>query len=247
MRNKWYVLSLVLLVAALLALPGVARSAMWVGAELGGSCDMDTDVTIHINDVKTVAKAVAYTNPAVIGGINIGYMFVNAGFGGRAWPDWMKYFFVATDFTFDRWVVRHQNVQYSPPIPTRMFPPTGVMGGRVEGSLASWFFGVGAHYGFFPDSEIPIGRVHPYVAVGPAILFSGMTVKGLGTNACVGPALGAEFGIRWILLPNVTIDTAYRYRTSHPQYSYPNTQFGAVNVSFRGYLHAFLVRANYHF
>ncbi len=37
MKKKMYVLGMAVLVAALLALSGVAQSAMWVGAELGGN------------------------------------------------------------------------------------------------------------------------------------------------------------------------------------------------------------------
>ncbi len=38
----------------------------------------------------------------MIGGVTIGYDFVNAGFGAYAWPDWMKYFSFATDFTYNQ-------------------------------------------------------------------------------------------------------------------------------------------------
>ena len=37
MKKKMYVLGVAALVAAMLALSGVAQSAMWVGAELGGN------------------------------------------------------------------------------------------------------------------------------------------------------------------------------------------------------------------
>ena len=44
--------------------------------------------------------------PSVIGGMTIGYDFVNAGFGAYAWPDWMKYFSVATDVTYNRLMIQ---------------------------------------------------------------------------------------------------------------------------------------------
>jgi len=43
-----------------------------------------------------------FIRPSVIGGATIGYDFVNAGFGGRAWPDWMRYFSFAMDYTYNR-------------------------------------------------------------------------------------------------------------------------------------------------
>ena len=42
----------------------------------------------------------------MIGGAIIGYDFVNAGFGAYAWPDWMKYFSFAMDFTYNRLTIQ---------------------------------------------------------------------------------------------------------------------------------------------
>ena len=42
--KKIYVLAMVLLVAAVLALPGAAQSAMWVGGELGANFIGSSDV-----------------------------------------------------------------------------------------------------------------------------------------------------------------------------------------------------------
>ena len=33
----------------------------------------------------------------------------------------------------------------------------------------AWTFLFMAHYGFMPDSEVPSGRINPYIGVGPAI------------------------------------------------------------------------------
>ena len=46
MKKKMYVLGVAALVAALLALSGVAQSAMWVGAELGGNFNAYPDITV---------------------------------------------------------------------------------------------------------------------------------------------------------------------------------------------------------
>jgi len=42
MKKKMYVLGVAALVAALLALSGVAQSAMWVGAEIGANINLGT-------------------------------------------------------------------------------------------------------------------------------------------------------------------------------------------------------------
>ena len=46
MKKKMYVLGVAALVAALLALSGVAQSAMWVGAELGGNFNAYPDMSV---------------------------------------------------------------------------------------------------------------------------------------------------------------------------------------------------------
>ena len=46
MKKKMYVLGVAALVAAMLAMSGVAQSAMWVGAELGGNFNAYPDITV---------------------------------------------------------------------------------------------------------------------------------------------------------------------------------------------------------
>ena len=83
--------------AGLLALSGVAQSAMWVGAQLGGDFQPGTQVTGSVFNHS--ASTNAFIKPSVIGGVTLGYDFVNYGFGAYAYPDWMKYFSFATDLT----------------------------------------------------------------------------------------------------------------------------------------------------
>jgi hypothetical protein len=85
------------LLAALLALSGVAQSAMWGGAELGGNFIGSTKLTLNGADLGD-----SNLNSSVIGGATIGYDFVNAGFGAYAWPDWMKYFSFGTDLAHNK-------------------------------------------------------------------------------------------------------------------------------------------------
>ena len=42
----------------------------------------------------------------MIGGVTLGYDFVNTGFGAYAYPDWMKYFSFAMDFTYNRLTIQ---------------------------------------------------------------------------------------------------------------------------------------------
>ena len=163
----------------------------------------------------------------------IGYDFVNSGFAGRAWPDWMKYFSFAMDLTYNKLEVNtHAG-------------PLRIPDQKLDGYEVAWTFLFMAHYGFMPDSEVPSGRIVPYIGVGPAILWSGIEnpVTNGSANA-VNVALIVEPGIRWMALPNVSIDTAMRYRYAAPSYD-----LGSNATLTLDSLHqfAFLLRANYHF
>jgi hypothetical protein len=245
MKKTTYVLGVVVLLAALLALPGVSQSAMWVGAELGGNFSVVDEI-----DVGGVNAGSAKPSPAVIGGVTIGYDFVNAGFGAYAWPEWMKYFSFATDITYNRLNVNAGGSS------TASFQRDLPDSSRLTGSILAWTFLFMAHYGFFPDSEVPSGRVNPYIGVGPAIVFSSVDFslpvparfRTANTNSRVGGsgvnvALVVEPGIRWVVLKNVSIDTAFRYRYAVPSWDIDNVTVKANPIN----MLAFLIRANYHF
>jgi opacity protein-like surface antigen len=263
MKKKTCVLGLAVLLAALMALAGVAQSAMWVGGQIGGNFVPQTSID-------SVYDGEATFNSSVIGGAALGYDFVNAGFGAYAWPDWMKYFSVFTDFTYNRLDLRGATVPNAPPYaygpgPGSTALAAGVFPGpatrlwnnrtpwlgpntRIEGYVAAWSFLLMAHYPFLPDAEVPAGRLNPYVAVGPGIVFSGLDVgNGYGAASSVNIALVAEVGIRFMCLKNVSLDGAFRYRYCQPQYDL--SLYGADHTLTINPLHqlSFLFRANYHF
>ena len=238
---------MVLLVAAVMALPGVAQSAMWVGGELGANFVANVDLDVKDVNGTSRFKGLA-VDPSVIGGITIGYDFVNTGFGGYNYPDWMKYFGFATDFTYNRLNLRSQFVSAT---------FNGVSVGkdstdRVAGYVAAWTFLFYGHYGFFPDSEVPAGRLHPYIGVGPAVVFSGLRTDDLGSKSATNVALVTEAGLRFMALPNVSLDLAFRYRYTNPSYSFSHTGAAGVDrsaeISPNG-LNQFsiLTRVSYHF
>jgi hypothetical protein len=240
MKKKGYVLGMAVVLAALLALPGVGQSAMWVGAEIGGNFPLSSTVKIGNVDLEDFTF-----NASVIGGAIIGYDFVNSGFGAYNWPDWMRYFSFATDITYNRLnTPSSQTVNVN--VGGATVPATV---GRFKGYELCWTFLFMAHYGFFPDSEVPTGRVVPYLGVGPAILWTGLDSGnvGVGNASSTNIALVVEPGIRWMCLKNVSIDTALRYRYASPSWEF-NTPIGTGDVKVSGLNQlAFLVRANYHF
>ncbi len=242
MKKKMYVLGVAALVAALLAMSGVAQSAMWVGAEIGGNINPGVNMTASALGASVSRNTVI--QPSVIGGATIGYDFVNSGFGAYAWPDWMKYFSFAMDLTYNR-LTASQNSGIFQALATSS---------KVNGYEIAWTFLFMAHYGFMPDSEVPGGRINPYIGVGPAIVWTGIDAKvrtvstdpkfsGDFGNSAMNVALVVEPGIRWMCFKNVSVDTAVRWR-----YSAPSWGGNIVSVSANP-LHqlAFLLRANYHF
>jgi opacity protein-like surface antigen len=240
MKKKTGVLGLAVLLAALMALTGVAQSAMWVGGQIGGNFVSSSSMDIDVLGFRGNVNDVDY-HPSVIGGAAIGYDFINAGFGAYAWPDWMKYFSVFTDFTYNRRDIR------SPGLPTTLVPFNIPANQRIESYDACWSFMLMAHYPFLPDAEVPAGRVNPYVAVGPGILFSNMNVgKGWGSASSVNIALVVEGGVRFMCLKNVSLDAAFRYRYAEPSY---DLDVAGVDVTASPELNmfSFLLRANYHF
>jgi hypothetical protein len=244
MKKKMYVLGVAALVAAMLALSGVAQSAMWVGAELGGNFPLSGNINADLGPFNGSLSGVSY-QPSVIGGATIGYDFVNSGFGAYAWPDWMKYFSFAMDITYNTLNLRGgQTVDLS--VQNINLGDVNFLRNStyLKGYEVAWTFLFMAHYGFMKDSEVPSGRINPYIGVGPALLWTGFENPfGNGTANAMNVALIVEPGIRWMALPNVSIDTSMRYRYAVPNYEIAN------NVSLRPTLHqlAFLVRANYHF
>ena len=244
MKKKMYVLGVAALVAVMLALPGVSHSAMWVGAQIGGNFPLNSDIKVDAGPLTGTLSNVGI-QPSVIGGAMIGYNFVNSGFGAYAWPDWMKYFSFATDITFNKFNIKTNQTIGVVLNGVNFGNVVGNRDGYLKGYQVCWTFLFMAHYGLMPDSEVPSGRIHPYIGVGPAILWSGFENPiGNGRADAVNVALVVEPGIRWMALPNVSIDTAMRYRYAVPAYDIGSNTTLTINS-----LHqfAFLLRANYHF
>jgi len=236
--RKIHVIGLALLVAAIMALP--ANAAMWVGGEIGANFIPSTDVTATGGAGTAAGPAVfgvkfrdVAFQPAVIGGLTVGYDFINTGFLGYAYPDWMKYFGFIVDFTYNKVEIRNQTLDVSGAVfrngvnITNALYPNGKAflfgrpGATSNGSLPCLSFLFYGHYGFFPDSVVPSGRVHPYLGVGPAIAWTNLDLGpyGLGGQTSTNIALAAEGGVRFVLLPNVTADIGLRYRYFTPSWS----------------------------
>lgn len=123
-------------------------------------------------------------------------------------------------------------------------------------------------YGFLQDSEVPFGRLQPYVAVGPAIMFTSMKPKiwtqvpSLGANdllyspgsqSSTDIALAVDAGIRYMVLKNVSFDFSFKYRYAQPHYEFTgidasfNMTPARLNMDPQLNLYSFQVGAAYHF
>jgi opacity protein-like surface antigen len=257
MKKAVWTLGVLFLAAALLTLPGPAQAEMYLEGYIGANTasSFDKDVTFNINGINAgTASLPGGPNAAVIGGLKLGTWFVPTGFLGYSYPDWMKYFGFYLDFSYHRLDARQQAFD-------------GGFDFKSEGTVATLAFMFAARYGFFPDSEVPFGRLQPYVAVGPAIMFStqrptisvpgGMGFKFFtpGSADSTDIALAVDTGLRYMCLKNVSVDLSFKYRYAQPSYSYSESfSLGEVGTAVLGTtykpnynLFSFQVGVAYHF
>ncbi len=164
-------------------------------------------------------------DPAVAGGVRLGMWFERGGLLGRSIPDWTKYFGVYTDFSYQRLNFAQQG---------RANAATGqVSFFSSEGTAATWSFMFAGRLGFLPDRQVPFGRLQPYAAVGPGILFASqnptfsVTPGGgvadrfePGSQSTAVVCLTVDAGLRYMVLRNVSIDVFFKYRRAQPSFTY---------------------------
>ncbi|MCX5888645.1 MAG: hypothetical protein NTY36_04245 [Deltaproteobacteria bacterium] len=272
---------LAVVVAMAFLFVGVASAEMYVEGYIGGVLPTTigqsfTVVDQPIGQIASQRDHLRYSgsvDAAVLGGVKLGTWFVPEGFAGMNYPTWMKYLGFYTDFSYQNINVRNQRLggtdQYSLTIPkvfstSASFLNAGFM--NSEGMAATWAFMFAGRYGFFADSEVPFGRLQPYVAVGPAIMFSSMKPK-LNTQFLQAPpnsanppvngfmqmspgnasstdiALAVDAGIRYMCLKNVSVDLSFKWRHAAPSYSFSGQDL--ANLTFIGAPATFTLHPTY--
>ncbi|MFP3868247.1 MAG: outer membrane protein [Desulfobacteraceae bacterium] len=270
-------------VAALVLVPALCWGEVYVEGYVGGTFSDNADMSATTNHPIGTVRAYENHNipgridPSVIGGVKFGTWFVKEGFLGYNYPDWMKYLGFYLDVSYHKHDFRHQRMDSTgvdriPPIFGSAPIPDSVDNVfKSDGDVFTVAFMFAARYGFLPDSEVPFGRLQPYVGVGPAILiahqepqirsarylaegpdFINPFTTGVGGDTDVTIALAVEGGVRWMALKNVSLDLSFKYRYASPSfnYDYVDPMYGnPVNFSLDPdfNLFSFQLGAAYHF
>jgi opacity protein-like surface antigen len=136
------------------------------------------------------AKNVAYT-PGVVGGLKFGYFT-------HSYP----WFGAELETNFTRQDVYLQTVALSQPL-------LGATQANLQKqSFYLWTNAIHfmARYGFFPDQEVPFGRLQPYVGIGPGFV----VVYGRDDSA-KNFSLEVQAGLRYMMLKNVSAFLEYKF------------------------------------
>jgi opacity protein-like surface antigen len=212
-KSITHILALLLVAAVFLMMPGPGRAGLWIGVQGGPNFVANADVKGTYNRRLQNVK----TEPALLGGVLIGYDFVKEGFLGYDWPNWLKYFSLAIDITYNDFSQKAQNVQYRT---SKTQIPIHIS--QVQGHMLVLSFLFIAKYGFFPAPEFPFGRLIPYVGVGPGVFFSvaetSHSFSGYPSSDSAETGIVTEAGVRYMVLRNVSLDAAFRYRYVIPSY-----------------------------
>ena len=267
--RKLGLLGLWFLALSLLVFAGPASSEVYVEGYVGGVHGANAGMNPGFGDSFLFGAAAPIRinyqfssqipgrfDPAVLGGIKLGTWFVREGFLGMNYPEWMKHFGFYLDFTMHRLDFRRQLGTYQVSGNVNIAQQTNILfslGGDQtfwsEGYAPTLAFMFAGRVGFCPDSEVPFGRLQPYLAVGPAIMFAsqepamrinnirflkitngdsivfplpsaaGQTLD-MGSDSTATFCLAAEAGIRWMCLKNVSIDISFKYRWAEPTFRY---------------------------
>jgi opacity protein-like surface antigen len=132
-----------------------------------------------------------YCTPAVLGGLKFGYFC--------PFFPWVG---LEAETSFARHDVDDQTVGANPPV-------NGATHVRVPlDKLKVWTMALKlmGRYGFLPDSEVPFGRLQPYVGIGP-----GFVVVYGNADSAKNFSLELQAGVRYMMLKNVSAFVEYKF------------------------------------
>jgi outer membrane protein W len=254
LKRKWLRPAFVLSMAVGLLLPQVVWGGMWAGVQGGWIFPANSNILQrNLFDYERTYENCKFDSN-VFGGVTIGYDFVKEGFLGRAWPGWMKYFSLVVDATYEDVHFKHQPVRIGVK-GNLLVPPHYESGISPGGGISMIHINpmIVGRYGIFTSPEISSGRLQPYVGVGPGLVISNLNVDGWDNNQTnkLDMSVLFEGGLRFMVLRNVSVDAAVRYRLVPTQfgsdsYDTSNQQEYSVDINNPRFFYG-LVRLSYHF
>ncbi len=204
----------------------------FVGGFLGGALVPETAWTYHARGQNSTANTMKL-DPGATGGIKLGYFL-----------DSLPYFGVEAEGSIGNHRQPSQTVGLNPPLP-------GAAAGQVPGqTLLAWTmaFHLLGRYGFLPDSEVPFGRLQPYVGIGP-----GLVVLYAEADSAKNFSLEVEAGLRYMFTKNLGGFLEYKFskqwqvELEAQQLLFNNTGITANKAVFDFDRHQIVLGLAYHF
>ena len=190
-------------------------AGLWAGGQIGLTVPGSTDVNLTGPNFKGTASNLGF-NTGVMAGATVGY-------------DFTRYFGVALDYSWNGLPIPNQR--------TGRFLVSSMNAYQNTIAALAMF-----RYGLLANQDFPAGRVFPYIGVGPALV---ITTAGFsaGSQTSTNVGLVAESGVRFFVVPKVSVDAAFRYKMSKPAFETQGVSVdpGAINT------YGFLTRVAYHF
>lgn len=181
--------------------PRLLDGEFYVGGYMGASFAQNQNLKYEtgavLNNGLNLFRAPPFTlsgnhfEPGVVGGLKFGYFFKSIPYLGLE---------IETNVAPNR--VRSQALPASP----RVFgnnPAIMTNQDWINWTMAGHIVG---RYGFFKDSEVPFGRLQPYVGIGP-----GLVCMYDQQDAAKNFSIDVMAGIRYMMLKNVSVYVEYKY------------------------------------
>jgi opacity protein-like surface antigen len=201
----------------------------FIGGFFGGAFVPGTDWTYLINRQDINARNMTI-DPGVTGGIKLGYFL-----------DSCPYLGVEAEGSIGSQTQPSQTVTLSPAPAGR-----GATGRVSSQSLLVWTMALHlvGRYGFLPDSEVPFGRLQPYVGIGP-----GLVVLYAEADSAKNFGLELEAGLRYMFTKHLGGFLEYKFSKQWDVdlEAQQLVNYAATSANFDFARHQVVVGLSYHF
>ncbi len=254
LKREWLLTVLALWMVTGLLSPGVAWGGVWAGVQGGWTYMASSNIDERGDyDFQKTYENVKFDS-GFFGGVTVGYDFVREGALGRAWPGWMKHVSLVLDATYEN--VRFQRQAVTVAVKGNYVDHPHYESGISPGGSISMIHitpMLVGRYGVFTSAEVPSGRVQPFLGVGAGVVISNLDLDNMDNQEKnkVDMSVLFEGGLRFMLLRNVSIDAAVRYRLIPTQFgttAFHSGEYRKINIDIDNprFINA-LLRLSYHF